>query len=213
MANLMNPSIDEKPITEGQIGKICELLSSRIRLRKDDKVKIPSELVQYVLHRKGPILVNKMTDYLVEMIKELNTEIIRKVKVNREQSPGDALRARARTLYNWNGNSFITEMPKGKGQNALVFFFKLNRRIDDEALEEEYKIRGLVPADPYSLAAVNADDADWNFSKKYRNVTHWKNNKSEWCSIIFSQQYVSEDRADTNRGNRTYSENIWFAGM
>lgn len=94
--------------------------------------------------------------------------IIRKVKVDRSRTPQEALDATGRWVQ-YIDHEVADAMPKGDGEEAEVIFFKpdLSERngvISDYDLEKEYELRGLKPADPYSVAAVN--EADHAFADK-----------------------------------------------
>ena len=82
--------------------------------------------------------------------------IIRRMRVNRSRSPQEALAATGRKQY--VTDAVVAHMPRGEGDEAEIFFFKVGRWISDDDLEKEYSSRGLVPADPFSLAAVNEAD-------------------------------------------------------
>jgi hypothetical protein len=77
----------------------------------------------------------------------------------------------------------VDAMPKGKGDEAEIVFFKpdLFQRhgfISDDDLDKEYKLRGLKPADPISVAAVNQDNPA--FADDKPNGTHWKDANGNW---------------------------------
>ncbi|MEK7163428.1 MAG: hypothetical protein AAB775_01825, partial [Patescibacteria group bacterium] len=79
--------------------------------------------------------------------------IIRIVHPDRNRTPKAVLTATGRKQY--TSSDVVAGMPRGTGEEAKVVFFKLGRWISDVDLDKEYKSRGLKPADPYSLAAVN----------------------------------------------------------
>lgn len=95
------------------------------------------------------------------------------------------------------------DMPKGKGHKKVeVVLFKLDHPISDDSLEKEYELRGLVPADPQLLAAVNKVDTAINTG------THWKNDNGYWCFVEFDQHYMFSGHHDWNWDSR-----FWFAGI
>lgn len=139
--------------------------------------------------------------------------IFRIVKVNRARSPQDALDATGRKQY--TDRSVVDAMPKGEGDKAEVVFFKpdLSERdgfITDDDLEKEYELRGLIPADPYSLAAVN--EADPAFADEKPNATHWKDAQGKWCCAVFSRWH-GERGVLVRRDDSDWRGYWWFAGI
>ena len=146
----------------------------------------------------------------VEMVCNL---IIRVVCPNRNLAPRDALEATGRVLY--VDNEVVNNMPRGEGDRSEVVFFKLDLSerggyISDDDLGQEYELRGLKPADPYSLARANQDDP--SFGDSYPNATHWKNKAGKWCFATFGGwrygRFILVDR----RGHR-WLDDWWFAGL
>lgn len=139
--------------------------------------------------------------------------IVRKVNVNRARSPQEALDATGRTQY--TTRKVVDSMPKGEGSNAEVVFFKpdLTKRgnyISDDDLEAEFESRGLAPADPLSVAAVN--EADPTFADKIPHGTHWKDANGNWCCAMFNRWY-DERLVRVNRSAGVWDDGWWFAGV
>ena len=101
-------------------------------------------------------------------------------------------------------------MPRGKSGVQEVHFFKLDRLISDNDLETEYASRGLAPADPFALAAVN--EADPAFADERPNCTHWKDKGGNWCYSAFNRFYDERD-VDIDRFDFDWSDRWWFAGL
>jgi hypothetical protein len=89
-------------------------------------------------------------------------------------------------------------------------FFKLNRYVSDADLDKEYELRGLKPADPYSLAAVNEDDPA--FADDHPNGTHWKDGDGNWCYAVFRRWFDERDVFVSRDGNG-WDDGWWFAGL
>ncbi|RNJ51370.1 hypothetical protein [Methylocystis hirsuta] len=135
--------------------------------------------------------------------------IIRTVRVNRARTPQEALAATERRQD--VNDAAVAEMPRGDSDEAEVIFFKVGRWISDDDLEKEYELRGLVPADPYALAAVNEQDPV--FSVDYPNGTHWKNANDRWCYAAFDR-WLNDDCGVHVHGSRNeWSTGWWFAGL
>ena len=198
----MTPSMEL--ITEGQIGKICELINARLR-----KSKIMSKPLQDVIEHQGSSLVDKVISVITEMVDMVSNFILRLVKVDRKRSPKEALNATGRKQY--TNDSVVAEMPKGNGDEVEVFFFNLGRFISDDDLEKEYELRGLKSADPYSLSAVN--EADPALADTHPNATHWKDKNGKWCFAAFSRWDVDERYVNVNRDGNDWDDSWWFAGV
>ncbi|MFA5942775.1 MAG: hypothetical protein WC798_03860, partial [Candidatus Paceibacterota bacterium] len=103
----------------------------------------------------------------------------------------------------------VAEMPKGEGAEANVVFFKLGRYISDDDLEKEYEMRGLVPVDPFALAAIN--EADPAFADEHPNCTHWKDKNGKWCYTVF-RRWGDDRRVRVGRSDGGWGGGWWFAG-
>lgn len=78
----------------------------------------------------------------------------------------------------------LNAMPWGEGDPSHLHFFRLERILTDEQLSMEYKRRGLTPASPRALFAVN--DAHPQFADDHPNLTHWwREDASTWGFAAF----------------------------
>lgn len=195
----MTPS---KPIAEGQIGKINDLLSAKLR-----KSGMQSDPIQQVLEHQGGQLA---TDLLAVVRRYVDAEselISRWATVDHSLSSRQALEATGRNLH--VNDDVVKTMPNGDSDE--VFFFNLGRYINDDNLEKEYEARGLVPCDPFTLAKVNQDDPA--FADEYPNCTHWgRGDDGTWASAAFDR-FIGERRVDVRRCGGDWSDSWWFAGV
>lgn len=200
---MANMTTLQKPVTEGQIGRLNEKVRARILKHATE---IPSDVFQELLGDDSLIndiftAVRKRIDAHVDMI-------IRTVKVNRNRPAKEALKATGRKLYVTDG--VIKNMPKAEKDEDEVVFFKIGRQVSCSELDKEYALRGLDPADPYSQAAVN--EADPAFADEHPNGTQWKDKDGNYCYAIFNrygdERYVFVDRHDS-----VWSAYWWFAGV
>ncbi len=174
MEKTMTPS---EPLSAGQISKVYDLLVAGLR-----KAGLPSEPSQVVIETQGGEFVEECIAAFRKRVEAISSVMItRRVKVNRGLKPQEVLDATGRKQYT-NGE-VVAIMPKGEGDEAEVVFFKLDRWVSDADLEKEYALRGLKPADPYSLAAVN--QADPAFADEKPNGTHWQDADGKWCFAAF----------------------------
>jgi hypothetical protein len=135
------------------------------------------------------------------------TNIVRRVKINRQRTPQEALDATGRRQYTLD-LEVVNAMPRGDGEEAEVCFFKVGRFLSDDDLAREYELRGLVP-DPYAQAAVN--EADPAFADAYRNGTHWRDHDGSWYRATFVRWY-SERLVYCARGGFDYWDDTWWFG-
>jgi hypothetical protein len=146
----------------------------------------------------------------VEMVSNL---IVRTAKVNRSRSQQEAIEATGRTQY--TDREVVDAMPKGEGDEVEVVFFKpdLSERngfISDDDLEKEFELRGLKPADPVSVAAVN--EADPAFADEKPHGTHWRDAEGKWCYATFNRWHDLR-RVYVNRSDSGWDDRWWFAGV
>ena len=135
--------------------------------------------------------------------------IFRRVKVDRSRTPQAVLNATGRNQY--INKDVVNVIPKGEGEEVEVIFFNLDRPVSDADLAKEYDFRGLKPADPYSLAAVN--EADPAFADQQPNTTHWKDSAGKWCYAVFNQWRSGERHVHVYRYGTGWHGTWWFAGV
>ena len=192
-----------EPITEGQIGKLNQNLSAKLNKHKGE---IPSNLFQQLLGSDS--LIDEIFACIRKRVDAISDLIVRSVKVNRNRSAQEALKATGRTQY--GDNDVIKDMPNAKSEEVEVFFFKLGRYVNDNDLDKEYELRGLKPSDPFSLSAVN--EADPAFADEYPNGTHWKDKGGKWCCAVFYRG-DSERRLRVGWHDVGWGDDWWFAGV
>lgn len=202
MAKTITPS--QKPITEGEIGKINELVSAQLR-----KSKLDSGLVQEVIRTNGVELATNLVADLRCRTEAISNLIVRHVKVDRSRAPQEVLKVTGRKQY--IDDDVVANMPRGEGDEEVdVVFFKLDRWVSDDELAEEYKLRDLDPCDPFSLSAINEDDPA--FADEHPNGTHWKDSGGEWCYTAFSR-WDDERLVVVYRLDHEWFGYWWFAGF
>ena len=202
MTDVMTPS-DDETISAGQVGKIQEDLGAALR-----KSGLLREPVQQVIENQSAALNTELVAVVRKYVEMVSNIIVRRVPVNILRTPQQALDATGHKQY--TNNDVVAAMPKGAGGEVEVHFFKLDRYISENDLEDEYASHGLKPADPYSLAAVN--EADPAFADEYPNSTHWKDAAGKWCFAAFRRWGVGRG-LDVGRGDDVWSVSWWFAGV
>lgn len=101
-------------------------------------------------------------------------------------------------------------MPCGSGCEKNVTFFTLGRRVSDDELEKEYKLRGLK-VDPYAQAKANQEDP--TFADTHPNACHWKDEDGKWCFVAFGQWGGDERLVRVGRDGGEWSDGWLFAGV
>ncbi len=209
MTQLMTPSAERSVMTDGQIDKAVDLYRALLRKHHSE---FASNAVQQVLGQ--PEYVADLVAVLRTRVEAVSNLIVRRVKVNRALTPQQVLDATGRKQY--TDQQVVDSMPHGEGDEVDIMFFKPNLSdrdgyISDADLDEEYELRGLIPADPYSLAKVNEDDSAFADTKP--NATHWKDSKGNWCFVSFRRWIGGERNAGVNCNVRDWDDDWWFAGL
>lgn len=187
----------------GQIGKLQELLVSRLR-----KSGLPSDQTQQVIETQGDAIADEMFAAVRRRVEAMSGFIVRRAKVNRARAPQAALDATGRKQY--TDRTVVDAMPRGKGDEVEVYFFNVGRYVSDDEAENEFDLRGLKPADPYALAAVN--EADLAFADGHPNATHWKDANGKWCYAVFDR-WDGERHVHVSRYGDDWFDDWWFAGV
>jgi hypothetical protein len=202
----MTPSTESTATTTD--GQISKAVSNYRALIEKHAPEFNSESVQKGLGH--PNLAGEMLAVFrkyADMFANLITRVVK--GINRTITPKQVLDATGRTQY--TDKDVVASMPRGQGEDKEVVFFKLSRSISDEDLEKEYALRGLKPADPYSLAKVNQDDPA--FADANPNSTHWKDENGKWCYAAFIQWNDGERCVDVDRRDIGWNDSWWFAGV
>ena len=199
MASTMTTST----MTDRQIERAVEIF--RAQLSKYAK-EFSSEAVQQVFGQSelGP----EWLAVLRTRVEAISNLITRHAKVNRIRKAQVAIDATGRRQY--TDKDVVDAMPNGEGEEVEVVFFNLGRYVSDTDLDKEYELRGLKPADPFSLAAVN--EVDPAFADQKPNATHWKDSNGKWCYAAFVQ-WSGERDVDVRRYGDDWRGGWWFAGL
>ena len=206
MAQAMFP-----PMTDGQIDAAVGTL-------RDVLNKHRLELLTDVAHQVlgDPALGRRLLYLFRKMIEEANGTTIRYVEVDFARTAQQAIDAVS--PYGVVQSDVAEAMPRGQNKKEYVHFFwiDVDRFLKDDEIEREYEMRGLVPVDPYTLAAVN--ECDSTFVDEHINYTHWKDAGGNWCYFVCwrdQASYYHGFRRFVNisrRDGMSYS-GVWFAGV
>ncbi len=205
MTTFMTPS---KTTTAGQIDKAVANYRALLEKHSGD---FNADAVQMVLGQSE--LAGEQFAVFRRRMEAASNLIVRTAKVNRNRSQQEAIEATGRAQY--TDPKVVDAMPKGEGDETEVVFFKpdLSQRngfIPDDDLDKEYELRGLKPADPISVAAVN--EADPAFADEKPHGTHWKDAEGNCCYAAFRRWYDVR-RVSVSRDDDDWSDYWWFAGV
>jgi hypothetical protein len=205
MTKIMTPS---KTMTAGQIDKA--VANYRALLEKHSE-EFSAETVQMVLGQSE--LAGKQLAVFRCRVEAVSNFIVRTAKVNRSRSQREAIEATGRRQH--TNREVVDVMPKAEADEVELVFFKpdLSNRngfISDDDLEKEFELRGLKPADPVSVAAV--DEVDPVFSDEKPHGTHWKDSNGNWCYAAFRRWDVRR-KVYVGRHDHDWNDYWWFAGV
>ena len=195
-------------MTDGQIENAVGKLRDALRKHRSE---ITSDVAQEVLGVEN--LGMMMFAPFRQRVEEVSNLIIRTAEVNRHRSPQEAIEATGRVQY--TDRKVVDAMPKTSADEVEVVFFKpdlsqRNGHISNDDLEKEFELRGLKPANPYTLAAVN--EADPAFADEKPHGTHWKDAKGNWCYATFSR-LSGEREVSVYRDLDGWGDYWWLAGV
>jgi hypothetical protein len=140
------------------------------------------------------------------------SEVVRRVTgIDRILKPADVIiKVVATGRKKYGDDKVIESMPRGEGEDVEVVFFNIGRFVTPAQLLEEYEKRGLKPADPYSLAAVNLDDPA--FADEKPNATQWQDSAGKYCYAAF-YRWLDERAVGVDRNAFDWVGHWWFAGL
>jgi hypothetical protein len=165
-------------MTKGQIDKA--VANYRAMLEKHSK-DFNSEAVQTVLGQ--PEFTQEQFDVFRKRVEVISTYIVRKVKVNRTQTPREAINATGRVQY--LNDEVVRDMPTGEGEEKEVFLVSFKKTLTPDQLEQEVEKTGFVLADPVTQCALNEQDP--SLADSYPNATQWRDKNGKACYALFAR--------------------------
>lgn len=206
MTQIMNAAAE---MTDEQIENVVSKLRDAMRKHRSS---ITSDVAQQVLgvENLGMIMFTPFR----ERAEAVSNIIVRRVPVKRGRTQQEAIQATGRTQY--TDCKIVDMMPKGEGDETEVVFFKpdLSQRqrfISDDDLNKEYELRGLKPADPISVAAVNEEDP--TFADEKPHSTHWRDAQGNWCYAAFLRSNGNREVFVFHHVVLDRDDSWWFAGL
>ncbi len=195
----MTPS---KAVTTHQINKAVANYRALLEKHVGD---FSAEAVQTVLGQ--PELASEQLAVFRNRVIATTNSFVRKVKVNRNLTPRQALDATGRQQY--TNQAVVDTMPSGDGEEVELVYFKLGVFTLCGTLRAEFEARGLKP-DPIAQAADNA--ADPAFADKIPNACQWQDEDDDYCYATFRRWY-GERSVRVFRNADDWFGLWWFAGV
>ena len=197
MDKTMSPSM-----TDGQIDKLCDVVRSAVRKHQSE---FASDAVQQALGDKT--LGQELLVAFRKHVEAMSSMIVRTVSVSRNRTPQEAITATGRNEY--ADKKVVKTLPRDGEAEVTLYFFNLGQYATDDEAEKEFALRGLKPADPYALLAVN--EADPTFADEHSNCTHWKDKDGKWCYVACHDWDVDRS-VSVSRDDIDWGGGWWFAG-
>ncbi|HEY4521311.1 MAG TPA: hypothetical protein VJL57_02845 [Candidatus Paceibacterota bacterium] len=182
-------------MTDGQIDDLANKLRDAARKHRDEIGKDPAQEAL----RSENIGMRLLAEFL-RIVDEVSGYVVRTVTVDRTRTMQQSLDATGRRQY--VNKDVVATMPRREGSKARLVYFKpvpgcyKNGFLSCEALDAEYKKRGLVP-DPQAQADDNA--ADPTFADTTPNACRWTDEHGNHCYAAFDRwggvRYVGVDRS------------------
>ena len=189
-------------MSDGQIEAVAEQLRAAMRKHRDD---VQKDAAQQALGVDN--LGMRMFVVFRELAEEMSNLIVRHVKVDRSQTPQQALDATGRKQY--TNREVVDAMPRGENEEVDVCFFNLDYDPTVEELDREYELRGLK-ADPIAQAKVNTDNPA--FADDRPNGCQWGLENGVASFATFDRWRVERD-VGVDRDGIRWSRCCRFGGV
>lgn len=205
MTTAIDPIVDTETITSGQLGKMNDSFTA---LCRKNAVSLPKDATQLVLEYEGDQLAQEMFEALRKRVKRRSGMIIRRVTVNRDQTPKELVDATGRVQY-IDSKVLNTMSSQGAGTEEVdLYFFNVRRYISIDEQEKELAAMGLEP-DYYAQTQLNIDDQ--SFADEHPNGAQWDNKDGRASYITFDR--VGDKRyVICRRNDYDWDGFWWFAG-
>lgn len=221
-------------MTKDQIDQFKEVLGDGL-----GRVQIPEEAVGLILSRRKNDLLKNLVHVVQEFVKIVMSFTIERLKVDRSRAPQEAIdtlkgmeqEVDAGVLATMPGRdasfvavpqikkgcgadysfaeTVVVQGPSG-GEGGVFCFFQMEKEPTDEETWEEFRRRGLRPADGYEICRINEVHSD--FAYKYPNATIWRVGDA-WhfiaCYVHLGRVYV----AVKVHTKKEWDKGFWFVGV
>lgn len=203
MAQTMTPSVDVKTTTPGQIDKAVANYRALLEKHAGD---FQAEAVQMVLGLSE--LAGEMFALFRRRVESISNKLVHTVSVNRTLTPQQALDATSRRQY--TDPNVVASMPRGEGDQVVLYYFDLDYDPTPTELQAEYDKRSLK-ADPIAQAADNA--ANPSFADQRPNCCQWGLDENGVASFAAFHYWHDERRVSVHRRGNGWRRNDRFGGV
>lgn len=158
-----------------------------------------------------PVYQEALTDGTVEaFLRGLipQTLITRHVRVNRKQTPEQAINATGR-VRGYIDEQVLAEMPTEGREDDNVVVFELDYDPTPDELDREYETHGLRP-DPLALVQLMTDDPA--FADDQLIAVQWRDSEGHACYAIFGR-WLGGREVYVGRYDFGWDRGFRFAGV
>ncbi|MDC1205372.1 hypothetical protein N8083_00815 [Candidatus Pacebacteria bacterium] len=183
-------------MTDGQIDDLANKLRDAARKHRTEFDKSSAQEAL-----RSPNIGMQLLAVFRDLVEDISKQIARIVTVNRARTPQESLDAYGRKQY--TTKAVVDAMPRGSREEMKIVYFKPDKSaykngcLSCQALDDEYKKRGLVP-DPQ--AQIDDNSANPEFADTTPNACQWKDDDGNWCYATFGRwggvRYVGVGRRD-----------------
>lgn len=189
-----------------QVSKLTSLFSDGLK-----RVGLKGDSFELAVSKKGEMIVEELLAVTLKYVGLFEGTFSVEVEPDYKRSSTEALDSTG-CVVRFVDEQVLATMPKEKSENKpfKVFFFQLTNRVYLDELSEEYKLRDLIPVDPYALAKINEDNKF--FSEKYPHGTYWEDKNGKSCCMLF--ELWRDGRAIVvHRNKNALEKGFWCAGI
>ncbi|MFA7193521.1 MAG: hypothetical protein WC087_01225 [Candidatus Paceibacterota bacterium] len=188
-----------------QVSKLISPFSDRLR-----EISLKGDSFELAVSKKGEMIVEELLAVTLKYVGLFEGIFSIEVEPDYELSYEEVLDSTGCTVR-FVDEQVIETMPKRKpeSKSLKVFFFQLAEKVYIEDLPEEYKLRDLIPVDPYALAEINEDKF---FSEQYPNGTYWEDSDGKICYMLF-ELWVDGRAVVVRRSKKYLEKGFWCAGI
>lgn len=197
-------------MSDGQIDDLANKVRDAARNHRDEFDK---DAAQEAL--RNPDIGMQLLAVFRKLVEDIRRQVVHIaiVAVNRSRTPWQALYACGRKLY--VNDAVVDAMPRGTGEKVRLVYFKPDPSAYKkdwllcDALDAEYKKRGLVP-DPQAQIDDNA--ANPEFADATPNACQWKDGDGNYCCAMLIR-WSDERRVYIRRIDDVWGGRWTFAGV
>ena len=207
MDKTIAPIAAVETITTEQLGRASDRFIARCR---KNAASLPKDASQQVLEDEGDALAQEMFEVFHRRVERRSKTIVRRVTVNRDQTPEQMINATGRKQY--VTAAVLSTMPRqGTGTEEVeLYFFNPGRHLTIDEQEQELAAYGLVPPDYYAQVQVNIDDPA--FADEHPNGAQW-DNKDGQASFVAFDRWLGLRSVDCGHDDFGWLDRWWFAGV